>query len=69
MYEKTFNEEVYLRLKFEEKINQAYTCYEDLKAKYDAMKEELGYNRVTIAGQSMNHRQIKDNLEMQLARN
>ena len=33
------------------------------------MKEELGYNRVMIAGQSMDHKQIKDNLELQLARN
>ena len=56
MYELTFNDQVNLRLKFEEKINQAYTCYEDLKAKYEDMKEELGYNRVTIAGQNMNHR-------------
>ena len=28
MYEINFNDEVFLRLKFEEKINQAYSCYE-----------------------------------------
>jgi hypothetical protein len=31
IYEETFNEEVSLRLKFEEKINQVYSSYDELK--------------------------------------
>ena len=37
MYERNFNDEVALRLKFEEKINQTYCCYEQLKMKYDCL--------------------------------
>ena len=45
LYQKSFEEEVELRLKFEEKINQTYSSYEELKIKYDTMKQELVYTR------------------------
>jgi hypothetical protein len=41
MYERNFNDEVHLRLKFEEKINQVYTSYEELKEKYECLRQEL----------------------------
>ena len=41
LYEETINEEVALRLKFEEKINQVYTSYDELKEKFEAVRGEL----------------------------
>ena len=39
--ERAFEDEVHLRLKFEEKINQVYVVYEELKEKHEHMREEL----------------------------
>jgi hypothetical protein len=43
LYEESFNEEVALRLKFEEKINQVYTSHDELKEKYETVRIELSY--------------------------
>ena len=69
MYQTNFNDEVFLRLKFQQKINQAYTCYEELRVKYEDMKTELGGNREVIAGQFMNHKEMKDKLETEIIKN
>jgi chromosome segregation ATPase len=43
LYEESFNEEVFLRLKFEEKINQVYSSYDELKEKFESLRQELAY--------------------------
>lgn len=37
-----------MRLKFEEKINAIYTCYEELKNKYTKIVEEMGIKNLDI---------------------
>lgn len=43
LYEESFNDEVFLRLKFEEKINQVYSSYDELKEKFECLRQELTY--------------------------
>lgn len=69
MYEISFNEEVALRLKFQEKINIAYTCYEELKDKYEALRQEFGYKANALADNNMEQMSIKDQLHTQTLKN
>lgn len=41
MIEKSLNDEVELRLKFEEKINSVYASYNEMKTKYKDLVEEI----------------------------
>ena len=40
-----FNDEVHIRLKFEEKVNQMFGSYEELKEKYDMVLEQFRLNK------------------------
>ena len=39
--DQAFNDEVSLRLKFEEKVNAFFTSYEEIKHKYEKLLSEL----------------------------
>jgi hypothetical protein len=39
--DQAFNEEVALRLKFEEKVNAVFTSYEEIRIKYDRLLADL----------------------------
>lgn len=43
--DQAFNDEVHTRLKFEEKVNQMFGSYEELKEKYDMVLEEFRLNK------------------------
>ena len=45
MTDQAFNDEVHTRLKFEEKINQMFGSYEELKEKYDMVLEDFRLNK------------------------
>ena len=40
-----FNDEVHIRLKFEEKVNQMFGSYEELREKYDMVLEQFRLNK------------------------
>jgi hypothetical protein len=60
--DKAFNEEVSLRLKFEEKINAIYTTYEELKRKYLSITEDVEIKHTDIVDRSNMESELKTKL-------
>jgi chromosome segregation ATPase len=60
--DQAFNEEVNLRLKFEEKVNAVFTSYEEIKMKYDKLIMDLQLK----GEEELSTRQIEVNLRARL---